>query len=1202
MKHKGLFFALGISMFLSCGIISFSGHDVVAKAEGTVDAGEISFSLYSGLAYFQNGIFLVGDRDNDIPTNWGGNMLAQDADCVVRNGENIQAYLKKHPDYSNGYYLALSDTGYGTRSIGERIELQGHWTITADGTTYNLTVNKFSAFWSGNAWVEDFEWPELETYDKVSLAQAGFDDFDRVVINEDRAPEVSNTFALSEGNTTSSFAFEFIFESFGEKVDKTVEIRIGNSAAGSPGHNYHLVMNNKWGSKGVIVLYEKNGDTILKSSGDINCDLTAGSRHTIEFGSIYLKNSTETFNYVKYDGNCYAHFINTPASHERTTRVALYYPGDNIFLGSSMPQKEANYELTFDKSDERDGYGIYLNGTENNVPFKEGDWSYRGAPAITTNATKNGQPLYNKGQTPLVKHGSVKYYLVFKDFGITFVDGDVVTIGGEFHFYISGKAYAISVKPISFVYEDGLFSLVNDIVAFLIDKLDSRYPREFYDDDKAIILNQIIEEAAEVMEGLTSNKELWDTYYQYVEELDLVPVNEEKAAEQLANAKETAIATLNNYVSEDNYEESNYSTIQGYIADAINQINAATSISEVNNIVNATKVLIDAVPTRQASIEQKILSFADGYEEYLKQYEVVTTTDLNMTGDLKFFAMNSKQKSCSTGGKGEYSSTIPTSSDNLTGNMVFQFVYSSTNPSSNKYGSQLFIRLRGDGANCYRFAVGSTMGEGTGVGVATFVGDHAGNEQNARIDFVADQKYEIKLGAIDLKNYDRTLLYIEVNGEVAAKEIVDSIDFETSPSILIMDSHVADIPEDAPEGFVEDYITISALEEDTTKGNYATILGRLILDNSSSSSSLVVYLKNDKSNLLDNDKLLPLENGAFLVNGQEINSDRPSESNCLIKGNGNKFTVCYKFESLQDGDEIVINGLYSKFLSDSKEVYRFLTSKFIYHASTESWEQEPPSLDIAKAEAIESLNNYVNPSDYSEDNQNAINAIIDEYVTKINAATSNQEVDELFDEATLKINAVQTILGQYKDYAKEELNSYKSPAIYRDDEKAELEDILADAFAQIDKCNDKASVDLVVIDVKDRIDEIKTAAQYDAEELAAAKKAAKAEIERYVGLLELNRYSDESVSNIQKLALDARNAVDSATSADQIEQIVNSFKESIKDVKTNDGSTFNGEGYNNPSSGSAKKCGGNIISTSVILSAISLMGIALLFLKKKENY
>ena len=234
MKHKGLFFALGISMFLSCGIISFSGHDVVAKAEGTVDAGEISFSLYSSLAHFQNGIFLVGDRDNDIPTNWDGNMLAQDSNCVVRNGENIQAKLKKIPDYTNGYYLALSDTGYGTRSIGERIELQGHWTITADGTTYNLTVNKFYAFWSGNAWIEDFEWPELETYDKVSLAQAGFDDFDRVVINEDRVPEVDNTFALSEGNTTSSFAFEFVFESFGEKVDTIYNAKSNEKSVSFP--------------------------------------------------------------------------------------------------------------------------------------------------------------------------------------------------------------------------------------------------------------------------------------------------------------------------------------------------------------------------------------------------------------------------------------------------------------------------------------------------------------------------------------------------------------------------------------------------------------------------------------------------------------------------------------------------------------------------------------------------------------------------------------------------------------------------------------------------------------------------------------------------------------------------------------------------------------------------------------------------------
>ena len=357
MKLKKVISIFACSFLLAGGglLVAQNAPEFKEAKAANVDVGQISFIVNgdSARAAFTNGIFLEGDRDNDIVVNWDVSMTNANSESCKLNGVGFSCPLKKIPDYTNGYYLALSDVGHGNRTVGDKVELEGVWTKQSGDDVQTLTVNKFSATWNGTKWVDGEE--GLEFYDKVSLAQAGFDDYNQVAIDEERAPFVANTFALSDENTTSSFAFEFLYEAYGEKIDKTLDIRIGNSAAWVTGHHYQLALNNSWGPDGVIALFEKDGDTILKSSGDFNCNLQAGARHTIEFGSIYFKNSTSTFNYIKYDGTIGKYFINVPPSHDRTTRVGLYLPGTNMFVGSSIPQKEANYVLNFDRSNENKG-------------------------------------------------------------------------------------------------------------------------------------------------------------------------------------------------------------------------------------------------------------------------------------------------------------------------------------------------------------------------------------------------------------------------------------------------------------------------------------------------------------------------------------------------------------------------------------------------------------------------------------------------------------------------------------------------------------------------------------------------------------------------------------------------------------------------------------------------------------------------------
>ena len=76
----------------------------------------------------------------------------------------------------------------------------------------------------------------------------------------------------------------------------------------------------------------------------------------------------------------------------------------------------------------------------------------------------------------------------------------------------------------------------------------------------------------------------------------------------------------------------------------------------------------------------------------------------------------------------------------------------------------------------------------------------------------------------------------------------------------------------------------------------------------------------------------------------------------------------------------------------------------------------------------------------------------------------------------------------------------------------------------------------------------------------------------------------------------ARTDVDNATSQEEVQRIVDEFKQAIKDVKTNDGSTFDGEKY--IEKGARKGCGGSVVASSIIISVIALCGMALLLKKK----
>ena len=625
-------------------------------------------------------------------------------------------------------------------------------------------------------------------------------------------------------------------------------------------------------------------------------------------------------------------------------------------------------------------------------------------------------------------------------------------------------------------------------------------------------------------------------------------VSAERYAEILAQTKIDAALELDALADQDAYDDANYAIVEGIVNNAKAAVENATTIEQINAIVaNAKEQLLAQAKTKLALIEESIMSSNDLLEEYLEAYDVITTTDLSAVGPIVIKAKGAG--GYSSGGYDDTTTRYVTSPQNLDGNAIFQFSYSSSDPTSNEYGAQAYIRMRGSDSDCYRFDIANDVGEGhAGVGISVLSSDVAVDRKVFDANFEANESYKIECGSIDLAGYARTLLFIRINGEVVVKEIVDSVN-EQQAAIRIMDSYTSG----------DDVARFAPIEAGTTKSqNNPTLLGRLKLDESSNKSGLFATLK--ANSLPENATLFPNESGAFTINGEEVESWRSTTN--IKKVGDQKYKVEFDSAGLSDGDVVHVGGYFS-YLDDEyvKSGFRFFDAEFVYHASSDSWTQNVPTdRETIVYEAKETLQNYANNALYSEANQAVIAGIVEEYLGKIDAAETEQ-ISAVLAEALALIDAVPTILDEAKAAAKSELASYRSEDLYRDEEKAELNEILASAYDAIDAAANQSEIDAIVAEAKAAIDELKTAEQRDAEDLAAKKKAAKADINALAGKLEMDRYSDANQDALTNLTYAALEDIDKATSEAEIDQIVESYREDIIAVETKDGSVFDGDKY-----------------------------------------
>ena len=1046
---------------------------------------------------------------------------------------------------------------------------------------------------------------ELEAYDTISLYDTCFDDKDGETFGSMALrPCAWNTYIPSDENTTKSFALQFEFEAYGDMTD-ALEIKACGSGEWDTGHIYQISLSNTWGTNGVIVFFERNNGTIIYKTKDLYCNLGAGARHTIEFGSIYLKDSTNTFNFVKYDGNYLYQEEKTPYSHERSTKVGYSYTGNNIFVGSTTSQQSENTQILQFSYLSTGREGIYLNASCNNIPSGN---EVVGAPVSQYNLLLNGKPMYQHGVNNLItKISDVEensYYLNLKAGDIKLKESDIISISNEFRFYNNGTTYSMSVIPVNFLFNKNQMSQLSDIHSYLHNRIANHCDLENYDSDKVSTINQIVTDAETPIKTASSMKDLWDLYYHYILELDAIPLNEEKAQEILDNAKEAAKDELDALVDKDKYLKDEFDIVELYVKNAKEEIDspAVDTIEKIEEIVSETKNLIAGEKTKLQYREEEIIAngITEDTAKYLESYEIVTTTDLCTTDNLMFYDKYGDKYTYHSGGYDDTSTRIATSINNPNGNMIFQFTYESDDPSARclikkdqkeKFGAQIFIILRGlSDTDAYRFDIATITGDkkNAGVALATLKNDIAIDrlEYNAQLE--ASKPYNIRCGAIDLKDYDRTFLFMEIEDELVIATVVDSLS-ESAPTIRITDSYA--------EG--NHYAKISPIEDEEklTKNKYKTLLGRLILDEESSTDGRLFATLQD-NNIPVGTQLFPVKEGSFKINNKELKMSDVHPSTYIEKIGPNKYIIVFSDYELQDNDAIFIGGYFAGLNTDTmtKSIYQLFDTTFTYHDSSKSWEQPVPTdRNTIVLEAKQTIQYYLNKENYSEASKAEIDRLVEFFTAKVDE-TETENINALVQEALRALDKVNTLLDDYKIAAKEELFNYKSADQYRDEEKADINRILQDAFTKIDACVDNNNVDQIVVKVKEQLDDIKTINQITAEELANAKKVAKNEIDDYAGLLDLSRYNDENAELLTSMTYAALDDINSATSIEEINNIVSKYKQDVKDVKTKDGSSFDGEKYKK------KGCGGSIIAGSVITCLISFTGVALLFVRKiKED-
>ena len=282
----------------------------------------------------------------------------------------------------------------------------------------------------------------------------------------------------------------------------------------------------------------------------------------------------------------------------------------------------------------------------------------------------------------------------------------------------------------------------------------------------------------------------------------------------------------------------------------------------------------------------------------------------------------------------------------------------------------------------------------------------------------------------------------------------------------------------------------------------------------------------------------------------------------------------------------------------AKDAYAALTESEKEHLTEEQvnkllealYQLDVLYFDNYKQTVKEQINVEIQLDLYRTDERTAIQALIDTAFAAIDAATNRDEVDAAY-------NVLLSLVVPFKTaatLAKEELDAIDL-TVYREEQKAEVQDLIAKGKTLINLSKNAIEVDQALARVLALIAKVKTDAQMSEDEaLAPAKEVAKQELTDYANAKGKSNYTVSNWTKIMDYVDMGHFNIDVATSQEEIDTAVSNAKLYIDTVQRKPQESTTEET-------AEKNCGGSIAVTSVTLSVLALAGLGLVINKKRKE-
>lgn len=828
-----------------------------------------------------------------------------------------------------------------------------------------------------------------------------------------------------------------------------------------------------------------------------------------------------------------------------------------------------------------------INGlSEDDAPITGDSYGYY--PSSKECVYVNGNPIGKVDKHALRRRdpGSTEFYVVKQGYGegqdFELNVGEIVVFDGLFVTnvpnpnYEKSKSIGIELSMLTFERtgtNKNDYKII-DLKEYISNKLLAKFNINLF---KQEVREDVQAQIEHFQEDLTSAKKTGDVYRAF-DEYSIVLSGYEYDPE-------TTKELLESYVSLDDYFEEDQNQINAVINDAKAAIDSVADNTEIYDIYEAAKAEIDSIENKVDKMSNAILEQKSGYEDYLAPYNRVSLSNLNL-GEITYHGTKEERANDLNTNSLEQQliNTFVPSADNENGNVVFQFKYRPN--AAPKKGANALVVLRGTPYCGYKFAV-DTDSRGCYLEIIDSNFTQIAFEGGTSYIFENGNEYNVELGAIDLlHDVNKTWLYMKVDGVYTINKVVNTLDIGVNPRVSLSPNDNSFEDND-----YEGTVTLSSL--DTNISNYAsTYFGAFTYKDNQEVSKQNIRLTLDNNALPIDTVAYPLnESSIKLVRGDVTTNIAKPEVVAITKLTEKDYKLdISKIAEIEDGDTVIVDGDFAYYSNDAKHSFTIAPSRYKYHEQDNSWEVIL-TLEEYKEDVKRKLDNYVDLSLYDDEEKTTVNSVINTAKNNIDDAADINAVKALFEQAKGQLDAVKTSLDKYKEASIAIINGYKNDELnkYRDAEKEDIASLKRLAVEDVNAASSRDEVDSIVVGLKLDIDDLKTDEDYKVEELAEAKKEATSKIRNHYASLDLSKYSDEEKTKLDRDTTQALADIKAANSIEEINQIVDTYINAHKQQEPEQSS-------------SSKKCGGNIIVTSVILSAISLIGITLLLINKRKEY